>query len=403
MMQEIREVSLKTGLPSPPTIVFAAFLFLATVCQAQSGDVRQLPSNGRPASPSTQANSTSSDEAGSLQAKDELRQGTALTRQGRFSEAIPHLLMAQRDLKDEYALAFNLALCYLGVADYKLAVPLLEDLRQHGHENADVENLLAQAYIGNRQYQDALAAVERGAAMSPQNEKLFAFVADACAEAQQYDLGLKVVEIGLGNLPQSARLHYHKGMLLTQLDEFDQAKADLDLAAKFGQDGEIGYLAAAYKNLLEGNISDAIRISRESIRLGFQGPNFLTILGQALFRSGATPGQPEFAEAVDALENSIAKRPNDPSSQIAIGQAYLLAGRLDEAIEHLQTARRMKPNQTAIYASLAKAYQRKGDVQHAQEALAKLESLNQAQAEQIRSAPGERKMSYGGTSPTPPQ
>jgi len=52
---------------------------------------------------------------------------------------------------------------------------------------------------------------------------------------------------------------------------------------------------------------------------------------------------------------------------------------------------------------LAKAYQRKGDVQLAQEALAKLESLNQAQAERIRSAPGERKMSYGGVSATPPQ
>jgi tetratricopeptide (TPR) repeat protein len=308
--------------------------------------------------------------------------------------------VAQRDLGDDYAVSFNLALCYLGVSEYKMAIPLLERLQHRGHESADVENLLAQAYIGNRQDQDALAAVERAAAISPPNEKLFAFVADACAQAQEYDLGLRVVEIGFRKLPQSARLHYQKGMLLAQLDQFDQARTDFDLATRFGRDSEIGYLAAAYKNLLEGNIPDTIRIARQSIALGFQGPTMLTILGQALLRSGASPGQPEFTEALKALEESIAERPNDASSQITVGQTYLLAGRLDEAIEHFQTARQMKPNQPAIYASLAKAYQRKGDARHAQEALAKLESLNQAQAERIRSAPGERKMSYGGTSST---
>jgi predicted Zn-dependent protease len=61
----------------------------------------------------------------------------------------------------------------------------------------------------------------------------------------------------------------------------------------------------------------------------------------------------------------------------------------------------MRPDQPSIYAGLAKAYQRQGNSQQAQEALQKLEILNQAQAERIRSAPGERKMSYGGNSSSP--
>lgn len=402
MRAKIPEAWLKITFPKPPVIILAVVLLLAMVCRAQTTDPRRSLDNSSPAAQSTRGDSTRSDRTDSLPAEDELRRGTALTRQGRFSEAIPHLLLAQRDIGDGYAVSFNLALCYLGVSEYRLAIPLLERL-QRGHENADVENLLAQAYIGNRQDQDALAAVERAALISPQSEKLFAFVADACAQAQEYDLGLKVLEIGFRKLPQSARLHYHKGVLLVQLDQLDQAKTDFDLATRFGRDSQVGYLAAAYKNLLEGNIPDTIRIARQGIGLGFQGPTMLTILGQALLRSGVTPGQPEFTEALKALEQSIAERPNDASSQIAIGQTYLLAGRLDEAIEHLRTARQMKPNQPAIYASLAKAYQRKGDAPHAQEALAMLESLNQAQAERIRSAPGERKMSYGGTSSTPPE
>jgi predicted Zn-dependent protease len=372
-------------------------------CFDQIPAARQPVSRLDRANQSTDQNASSTSlESGTAQAREELERGTALTRQGRFKEAISHLLAARGNVTNEYALEFNLSLCYVGMGEYKKAIEVLDTLRRQGHENADVENLLAQAYIGNGNRSDALAALERGAAISPQNEKLFTFVADACADNQNFELGLKVVEIGLRNLPQSARLHYERGQFLTQLDQFDRARNDLELASKLGQGSEIGYLAAAYENLLGGNIPEAIRIAREGRKRGIQNPALLVILGNALLRSGIVPGQPEFVEAQDALEMSIAQHPNDLASQIALGQVYLLGGRLDDSIAHLEAARQIRPDQPSIYASLAKAYQRKGDPQRAQEALAKLESLNQAQAERIRSASGERKMSYGGnTSPSP--
>lgn len=365
----------------------------------------QVSSPKQPVSGSDRANQTiaqnassTSAQSESAQAREELERGTALTRQGRFKEAISHLLAARGNVRNEYALEFNMSLCYVGLGEYKKAIEVLDTLRRQGHENADVENLLAQAYIGNDDRSDALAALERGAAISPQNEKLFIFVADACTDKEDFELGLKVVEIGLRNLPRSARLRYERGKFLTQLDQFDRARNDLELASKVGQGSEIGYLAAAYENLLGGNIPEAIRIAREGRKQGIQNPALLVILGNALLRSGIVPSQPEFAEAQDALEKSVAEHPNDAASQIALGQVYLLAGRLDDSIAHLNAARQMRPDQPSIYASLAKAYQRKGDAQRAREALAKLESLNQAQAERIRSAPGERKMSYGGRS-----
>lgn len=339
----------------------------------------------------------------SPQARDELQRGTVLTRQGRFKEAIPHLERARAGLGNEYPIEFNLSLCYVGTGEYTKAIRILDDLRRQQHDTADVENLLAQAYIGNRQRQDALDAVERAAAISPKNEKLFAFVADACRDAQDFELGLDVIDIGLRDIPQSARLHYERAVFLSDLDRFDSAKPDFKLAAKLGQGTEVGYTALAHERLLEGNIAEAVRTARDGIHQGVQNPGLLVILGKALLLSGIAPGQPEFTEAQKALETVAAERPGDAGTLIGLGQLDLLSGRIDDAITYLEAARRMRPSEPSIYASLAKAYQRKGDAQKAQEAIRKLESLNQAQAERIRNAPGERKSGYTGTPSAQPK
>lgn len=373
---------------------------LCALCGGQTS-AQKLPASesDRTSLPSYSGESSSPFQAEGVRAKDQLQKGTTLTRQGKFSDAIPHLLAAQQALRNEYALEFNLSLCYVGLGDYKKAIPILDGLRLRGQGNANVENLLAQAYVGNGQDAEALAAVERAASLSPQDEKLFTFVADACMDRQDFEFGLKVIDLGLARLPLSARLHYERAMILSELDQLDRANVDFAQASRLGPRSEIGYLAAAQQDMLEGNIDETIRIAREGIKQGIQNSALLEILGKALLRSGVTPGQPEFNEAQSALEKSVSEHPNDASAQIALGQAYLLTGRFDDAIAHLEAARQMKPEQPSIYASLAKAYQRKGDSQRTAEMLQRLESLNEAQAERIRSAPGERKMGYGGNSP----
>jgi len=332
----------------------------------------------------------------SAAAEEELRNGTALTRQGRFRDAIPHLLAARGRVVNEYAAGFNLALCYVGTDTFAKAISVLNELRRQGHENADVENLLSQAYVGSGQADEALASVEKAAAMSPQNEKLYLYVSDACVQSQNLSLALKVVAIGLRNLPQSPRLHYERGMLLSQLDEFDRAKGDFAVVSKLAAGTEIGYVSAAEENLFDGNIPGAIKSAREGVAKSFQSSILLTILGEALLRSGVTPGQPGFDEAEAALEKAVAESPNDPSAQLTLGRLYLAAGRAIDAISHLEKAREMQPERMAVYSNLAKAYRKKGDDQAAQQALATLEKLNLARAEQIRNAPGDRKLSYGG-------
>jgi Flp pilus assembly protein TadD len=74
-----------------------------------------------------------------------------------------------------------------------------------------------------------------------------------------------------------------------------------------------------------------------------------------------------------------------------------MEGRLNDAISHLEAARQLNPGNTATYSNLATAYRKQGKLTAAQDTLATLAKLNQAQAAKIRDAPGDRKAGYAGT------
>ena len=327
----------------------------------------------------------------SSEAEKELQTGIALTQEGRFSEAIPHFLAAQGHVSDEYAENFNLALCYVGTEQFERAIQLLSTLKADGHDTAAVNNLLAQAYIGTGQDKEAFSAFQQAVQQNPDDEKLYMFVAEECMDRQSYDLGLDVLNIGLQHLPKSSRLHYERGVFFSFENEPDPATVDFDLASKLSPGSDIFYMAAGQKALLGGNMPEAVRITREGIKEGHGNYIVLTIFGKAIIQSGVNPGQPEFAEAQAALEKSVAERPSYAGSQAALGELYLMAGRVDDAIMRLEMARKLAPDDTSVYSHLAIAYRRKGDAERAKLMLAALAALNQKQAAKYKSdSPGHK-------------
>jgi tetratricopeptide (TPR) repeat protein len=236
-------------------------------------------------------------------------------------------------------------------------------------------------------------------ALTPKDEKLYLFVSDAFLKHEDDGQSLHVIELGLERIPESARLHYERGYLLSARDDIDDAKAEFERAARLAAGSEIGYLAEAQEDLLTGNLTEAIRVSRAASAEGKEDYQLLAILGEALIRSGATPGQREFAEASEALEKSVAARQNYASSQIALGHVELLADRFDEAIVHLEIARRLSSRNCAVYSLLAVAYRKSGRPDQAQAMLTILAKLNQEEAQRIRTAPGDTKAIPGTPAP----
>ncbi len=324
------------------------------------------------------------------QAEAELRTGIDLTRRGLFAEAVPHFLAAQNHVRDEFVADFNLALCYVGTGQFPPAIQLLNRLRETG-QPAEVENLLAQAYIGNGQSHDAFAALQRAAKLKPRDERLYVFVSDASADHQDYDLALRVADLGLHYLPNSARLHFQRANFLASLDHLDDAKPEFDRAASLGPHTDVAFDAEAQKNFLDGNLSEAIRAAHDAVQEHHANYLTLAILGDALLRTGASPGQPEFTEAESALKDSIAARPNFARTQIAMGYLLLLDDKPTQALPYLEKGRQLDPRNPAVYRHLATAYRKLGRTTQSQEMLNTLADLNRQEAQKINSAPGERK------------
>ena len=299
--------------------------------------------------PAIKAQASPQTNATSSMPEAELQTGIALTRQGHFRDAIPHLLAAQGRVSEGYAADFNLALCYVATGRQKPAIQVLNTLTSSGHPTAAVYNLLAQAYIADNQPDKAFDALQQAAALTPQDEKLYLFITDACMDHKSYALGVRVADLGLRNVPRSAHLLYERALFLTYQDRLDLAKKDFDRAREVAPESDTAYMAAGQENLLEGNIPEAIHVAREGVGRFKDNYVLLQLLGEALIHSGVDPGQPEFAEAQAALEKSVALHPDYSHSQIALGKLYLMGNRLDEAIAHLEIARQLEPDNTSVY------------------------------------------------------
>jgi tetratricopeptide (TPR) repeat protein len=318
-----------------------------------------------------------------VDAEAELKLGTELTRKGMLREALPHLLLAQSGGTNRYATAMNLGICYLGTGRYKQAIATLEGLRASGESTAATNNLLTQAYIGDGETQRAQKAFAEAASQTPKDEKLYALVADACTEHQDYEFGLQVVESGLQQLPDSARLHYERALFLGRLDRLEEARPEFERAAALAPGTYIAYLAAVQEKLYDDQYPEAIRLLREGTRAQRQGEKaaspvdyqMSSLLGSVLIKQGAAPGQPEFEEARQALEESAKERPDYSATQIELGKLYAMEGRFAEAVEHLEIGRRLEPNNPEVYASLSHAYLRLGDRVKARQCHAELTRL----------------------------
>ena len=309
------------------------------------------------------------------------RAGYALARTDLYGEAIPYFQAVRDRSPQSYDAAFNLAVCFTRTRQFPAAITLLTALRERGDKTAEVDNLLAAAYEGDKQTQRATEMLREAATLAPLDENNYLDLAAVCSDHEAYDLAIETLNVGLHYLPNSDRLIFQRGVIRAMMGQFDRAESDFELSSSLAPEKDLAYVGLGITYMEKSTLPQAVSLLRKRTREKPDDYLLRYLLGEALIRSGARPGDPEMTEAQTALEESVRLNPNFSRSRIDLGKVLLKQNRVDEAVQQLERARELDPNDKAVYSQLAAAYQRNGRDKEATAMLAMVTKLNDEQRE----------------------
>jgi predicted Zn-dependent protease len=311
----------------------------------------------------------------SLNPQSQFALGVALAETGHQKAAIPYFLSLRHSYPDSYDAGYDLTICYLDAKQYPAAISVANDLVRSGHETAKLENALAEAYVGNKEVQPAIDSLRRAISLDPQNEDNYLDFASLCMDQRDFDAGLKVLQVGIQIHPRSYRLFFERGILYAMQDRFDLAEKDFTRSSELDPKNDLGSLGLGATYLEAGNAVQAVHVLKRRVLQNPDDANLLYLLGEALMRSGASPGSPAFAEAQAALEKSVRLNPKLCLPHVSLGNIYLEENKPDAAVTQLKQALIIDPKQRSALSHLAIAYRRLGQTESARNTLNSLKEI----------------------------
>lgn len=306
----------------------------------------------------------------------QLTLGVALAEADTPAQAIVYLEAARRAHPTSPEIEYDLGICYIAAGQNPQAISVLQDLIQQGNETAEINNLLAEAYEKNRETQHAVDAYRRAIALAPDDEDNYLDFASLCLNHQAFSNASKVLLAALAVHPASSRLIFERGILEAMQDHFDAAEKDFQSSAELAPQTDSGYVALGITYIEQGNTAQAIQVLRKRIAEHPRDANLFYLLGEALIRSGAAPGDPSFAEAQSMLEKSISLDADLCEPHATLGTIYLKQGKLQQAVDQLEQARSIDPSDKSSYSHLAVAYRRMGQLDKAKQMISSLQAIN---------------------------
>jgi tetratricopeptide (TPR) repeat protein len=301
--------------------------------------------------------------------------GVALGRAGAHADAARFFATSRPGYPDPLAAGYNELLMRVEAGDRDGALALAGELTARQDAGADVHNLAARAYVAAGRIQEAYDALRAAARLEPTQPQHYVDLALICADHENFDLGLEIVDVGLRYLPADPTLHLQRGVLLVMKGMIDEAEPALDRARALRPDSAAATIALAMAWMQSGRTERAVDLLRRAAPSATDAV-VPYMLGVALVRSGADPGDAAGTEAAAAFEAAIRLDPALAGPRGELGKLLLKRGDLEAAIVNLERAVELEPGNAAPAYSLAQAYRLTGNTARAQELLAKVTALN---------------------------
>ncbi|GEM_PF-1757635 len=200
--------------------------------------------------------------------------------------------------------------------------------------------MLARLQIRRREFNAARATMEKAAAIAPDDPQVMVRLAEAQTDLGDWDAALKTLDDMTQRYPKSAEAWVFKGIVYQQKGEPKDARLFYEDALKLDPNNAVAannlallMAAAPFKDA-----NRAVELARKAHTIDIANPEFDDTLGWLLYQAG------NYAEAVQALDDAVRMRPDDPSFLYHLGMAQSRSQRDKEALVTLQAAKRINPN-----------------------------------------------------------
>jgi tetratricopeptide (TPR) repeat protein len=303
--------------------------------------------------------------------------GFCLIRLNRAKQAVPlYQRLQEADPKNPRArLRLGTALYLAGQSQAALAAlqPVLDD----GQVDPDVLDVASSAYEASGNTPRAADLLRRAIVRRPDNPKYYLDFATLCFDHASFRVGIDMLNAGLQKLPNSAPLYLARGILYIQLGDVDQGQADFQHADRLDPQQAFASESKSLAELQTGDSEEALANVRAELKERHDDAFLYYLLAEILDRQGATPGSPQFQQAVRAANRALELQPDLTEARDLLGGLYLKSGELTKAADECRLALRYDASdQVALY-HLTQALRKSGNRGEISELLKRLATLRE--------------------------
>jgi Flp pilus assembly protein TadD len=300
--------------------------------------------------------------------------GAALSKLGRFEEAIAEYRHALGKDPGNLPIRLNLALAYYKTAQISVAAQQLTKVVSQQPSNRQAVFLLADCDLQlgeNKKVIELLAPLEKS---SPDDTALIYLLGTAYIRDKQPARGQVLVDRILRD-GDSAEARLLLGTTKMNAQEFAEALVDLKKAVELNPQLPDVYSYYGLALLSTGDMAGAADAFRKELE--FNPNDFVSNL-----QLGAVLKQDQrYDDARSSFERALRVRPGDPGARYQLATLDMIAGKLDQARAGLEQLTRETPQFVEAHVSLATVYyrlKRKADGDRERELVLKLNAQSQA-------------------------
>lgn len=221
-------------------------------------------------------------------------------------------------------------------------------------------SLAALAYEDMNDTERAVNALRQAILDDPRNTALYLDFANLAADHQSFQVGINVVNDGLALQPQSAPLYFARGMLYSQISEYEKAQADFETAYRLDPNQSLSTAAQGLLAAQQNDFAGALKSIDDKLARKPDDPVLLYLKADILTQQGAETGSEKFATAMRDAKRAVALNDSLAPGHAVLAKLCLQAGNDEQSIQESRKALELNPKDQASIYRLIQALRKSG-------------------------------------------